>query len=108
MANTQIVVQYQKNGAVFDDAVTANLDRFVRYTELFNQSKDDNLQMVQSGVFEQPIQYNWNPETFTLTLTKIITDIEGYNTLWLPLKPQIEQASAANGWTELPAVTTTI
>jgi hypothetical protein len=101
---TELIVSYQKNGAIFSNAQDAQLDRFVGYDALHEQCVEANTTMKQNGTFTRPILYTWDPINFTLSLSKLITDMTTYNTIWNPLKMEVEGASSANGWTVLPEV----
>jgi hypothetical protein len=111
MANTQVVVTYQKNGAIFNDANQAQLDRFnavVQNQALYDNCVETNHTLLRNQIFTQPINYQWNQGTFTLTLTKIVTNMTAYQDTWGPLIPQIEALFGQNGWASMGEVDTPI
>jgi hypothetical protein len=101
MSDTTIIVRYQKIDAVFLSADAANLDRFVNYADLLNESRSANQKMLADGTLAQPIDYVWNPDTFILTLTKIVTNMDDYTNTYGLIQSLVESASQANGWTLL-------
>jgi hypothetical protein len=108
MAITQITVILQKDGATFASDTEANANRFSGYPDLFNQAINANKAMVDDGTITEPVSRSWNATDFTLTLIKLVANIDNYNSVWDPIEAEVRVAETANGWTQVLSTSTPV
>ncbi len=108
MAITQITVVLEKDGAVFASEIEANTDRFAGYPELLDQAKAANKAMVDDGTLSEPMSRTWDQTSFTLTLVKLVANMDNYDSVWNPIETQVRIAETANGWTQVSSTSTPV
>jgi hypothetical protein len=105
---TKITIKFKKPNAVFDSGTTAYEDKRALYSDDAKASIIKNHTLLHElEVFTAPIQFDWDPETFTLSVHKFIYS-EQLSIYWsihqLITEATIDQSS--NGWEFIEIVTT--
>jgi hypothetical protein len=108
MIITKITVVLQKNRAVFSSEDDANLDRFVSYPELLERSTNANKAMFANQTLIETISRSWDQTNFTLTLIKLVSNMNSYNSTWEPIEAEVRIAETNNGWTRLSSTSTPV
>ena len=107
MAITQITVVLQKNNATFNSEIEANVDRFAGQPDLLASASAANKEMVENGTLAGAMSRVWDQTAFTLTLVKLVNNMENYNAIWGALASDVRQSETANGWTQVSETVTT-
>ena len=102
-------VQYQKPEAIFannDQAISSMREAIP--TEMRTISQSSNAQLLEQGILLSPIYFEWNQETFTLTVNKLVSSAIEYRAgraadSLLDTAAMQESISAA-GWTYIGTI----
>ena len=103
------VKMYQKNGATFANGDDAYADK----NSLFGPELTDTVTscydaLLTSGILLSPITKSWDQETFTLTVTKLVTSLEAYDAGVTWNNDDLVIACEAAGWSYIGGTQTTI
>ena len=78
----KITVKFRKSNAVFESGASAYEDKRALYSDQAKESINKNHALLtELNIFTSPIQTEWNPETFTLSVYKFI-DQEQLSIYW--------------------------
>lgn len=104
---TKITIRFKKLDAVFESNTAAYDDKRALYSAEASESINKNHALLEElAVFTSPIQSEWDPETFTLSVHKFI-DSEQISIYWA-IHQLITEATASqptNGWEFVELVT---
>jgi hypothetical protein len=105
MSQTQNAT-YTKNGATFSNANEEYADKNSLYgPELSQQVDDCYAQMVTDGVLLEPVGYEWDQATYTLTVLKVISSPAAYTQALTFDTNTCLAASQSAGWTFVQSAT---
>jgi len=97
---------YQKSGAVFANALEAFFDKNSLITdEIKQQIADTNALINEHAVFSQPIQYQWDQDSFQLTIRRFINDFSLFRSCLKMNGDEIDALSEQAGWTPISRTT---
>lgn len=75
-----IKVQYKKQGAVFSDGNSAFADRnSAMSAEIFEPAVSADARLLEEGILLSPIYFTWDQENFILTVHKLVSSFNEYN-----------------------------
>lgn len=100
-----IKVQFRKTDAVFANAELARNDK----NSLFSQELQDacgqsNANALAAEILLDPPYFEWDQETFTLSICKVVTSNSEYNQSITFDNQETDAAANAAGWTRLDSV----
>jgi hypothetical protein len=104
----KITIKFKKPNVVFESGTTAHEDKRALYSDDAKASIINNHTLLHElEVFTAPIQFNWDPETFTLSVHKFI-DPEQIAIYWSihQLIAETTDNQPTNGWTFIDIVET--
>jgi len=91
---------YQKNGAVFSNALEAFLDKNCLQSDELKQAVfDTNAELHAKAMFIKPIEYHWDREMFTLTIVREIVSLDEFRKILKFQLQEVDDFSAQAGWT---------
>jgi hypothetical protein len=91
---------YQKNGAVFSNALEAFFDKNSLFSDELKQAiVDTNAELNEKAMFIKPIEYHWDQETFTLTIVRELVSIDEFRKTLKFRSQEVDDFSAQAGWT---------
>lgn len=90
---------FRKPGATFADATEANADRMSMFTpELRAASQEMFSTMLAAGVLLEPLSFQWDQSTQTLTVIKKVTSKEAYRACVTIPSAVFQTAIEQAGW----------
>lgn len=90
---------YQKPGAVFANGLEAFFDKnSVLTDEIKQQITDTSTLMNENAVYSQPMQYQWDQDTFKLTIRRFVNDFDLFKSLVRVDVEQVDSLSWQIGW----------
>jgi hypothetical protein len=104
---TKITIKFKKPNAVFDSGTTAYEDKRALYSDDAKASIIKNHTLLHElEAFILPILFDWDPETFTLSVHKFV-DSEQITMYWAihQLILEATRNQPTNGWEFLEIVT---
>ena len=103
-------IQYEKDNAIFVDGNEAYANKNSLYpAELELSVTEGNNAALADGVLLEPITYEWDQETFILSINKHVTDGDEYEAIRVSYGYSDSAALAADeaaGWTYLGTIVT--
>lgn len=104
-----IKVPFKKVGAVFANGELARNDKNSLFSQALQDSCDQsNNNALAAGILLEPQTYEWNQETFTLSICKVVSNSSLYFGTRTFNSQETTAAAAAAGWTLLDTVITAI
>jgi hypothetical protein len=100
-------IKIKKPNAVFESGAAAYDDKRALYSDAAKESINKNYDLLQElNVFTSPIQTEWDPETFTLSVHKFI-DPEQISIYWAihQLITEATSSQPLNGWEFVEIIT---
>lgn len=89
--------QYQKDGAVFASAEEAFADQQSTFSPSLLATINYQ-QLLEDGIFLQPIYPEWDQETFILSICKLVTSVAEYEAARTINKSEVIIDAEQGGW----------
>lgn len=102
----KLVAKFTKSGAVFADAVAAQVDRKSQFSaELTAKLIETYGTLESSGIIISGPTITWDQSTYTLTIERVVSSNNDYRNFYInndnSSRQEIEEASNAAGWTRI-------
>ena len=98
--STLRVAKYTKLGATFADGAAAYANKNSLFPEALKESVANcYASMLANGILLEPVSFDWDQETSTLSVNKLISSTEDYLAAITFSVPAVLQGAAEAGWT---------
>jgi hypothetical protein len=97
------ITRYTKPGATFANGNEAHADKNSLYTPELQESVDNcYATMLANGVLLEPLSFDWDQETSTLSVNKLVSSQADYLAAITFDAVAVVEAAADAGWTIIP------